>query len=220
RGSGAPAAGAQDLDVVHDHRVTGLGTGVRSAAEGVGEAAAHGDVQDDEVAVVRGVRPGRGVDLVGPDGVEVTVVEVEADLLHTGRAVPLQPVGVESGLAGGALTGGRTADAAVLVAGAAGRGAAVHGGEHRVHALRVLHDVELADRGPVPPVAAVGGAQHPARRPVALGGGAGDVRHLDAALDAQFAARRGLEVGPVGLDAAGRPVAGRVPPGRDAEVAV
>src|SRR5690606_18222211 len=45
-------------------------------------------------------------------------------------------------------------------------------------------------------------------------------RHLDAALDAQFAARRGLEVGPVGLDAAGRPVAGRVPPGRDAEVAV
>ncbi len=67
----------------------------------------------------------------------------------------------------------------------------MHRGPDRVEALGVLHDVDLADGGPVPVVAPVGRAQHPERRPVALGRGARDVRDLDAGLHAQGAAGRG-----------------------------
>ena len=58
------AAGRVDRDVVDEHRHAGAGRRGRAAAERGREAAAHGHVEDHEVAVVGGVGPGRGVDLV------------------------------------------------------------------------------------------------------------------------------------------------------------
>ncbi len=199
--------------------MAGLRRAGRPAAERRGEAAPHRHVQDDEEAVVGGVGPGRRVHLIGRHRLVVDAVDVEADRLGAGRAVPLHGVGVEAGLAGGVGAGGRIAQARRLVAGAAGGRPAVHGGPGLVDAVDVLHDVELADARPVLVVAAVGRAQHPEGGPVAGGRGAGDVGHLDARLDAQLAAGRGLEVGAVGLDAARGPVAGRVAQRRDLQVA-
>src|SRR5690606_1470933 len=67
----------------------------------------------------------------------------------------------------------------------------------------------------VPPVRR---AERPERRPVAEGGVTGDVRHLDAAFDAQDAAGCGFEVGAPGLDAGGGPLARGALERRDAQV--
>ncbi len=149
---------------------------------------------------------------------ELDPVQVEAHLLGAGAAVPLHAVGVEAALAGAGRAGLLPADAVLLVAGAARAGATVHRGPLVVDALDVLHDVDLADARPVPPVAAVLVAEHPERGPVALGRGAGDVRHLDPGLDLQLAAHGRLEVLPVGLDTARGPVPGGVPDGGDLQV--
>src|SRR5205807_621826 len=115
--------------------------------------------------------------------------------------------------------GALSADPAGLVAGAAGAGAAVQGGPLVVETLDVLHDVDLADAGPVPVVAPVRRAEHPEGRPVSLGSRTRDVGHLQPGLDPQFAARRGLEVGAVGLDPAGGPLPGGVADRGDPQVA-
>src|SRR6266498_4301022 len=152
--------------VVHDEGLARNGTAVGTAAERGREGAAHGQVQDDEEAVVGGRGPGTGVDVGGAHGVEVDPVQVPLEGLGAGRAVPLHRVGVEARLAGGPRAGDVVAPADGLVAGPARSDAAVERGPLPVHPLDVLHDVDLADARPVPPVAAVGGTEHPERRPV------------------------------------------------------
>ena len=103
------------------------------------------------------------------------------------------------------------AESGGFVARPAGGGAAVQGAPHRAAPVDVLEDVDLADAGPVRGTDRAGRlAEHPERRPVAGAVGGGDVRLLDRGLDPQDAAGRGGEVGALGLDPAGGPVAGLV----------
>src|SRR5690606_34962561 len=133
-------------DVVDDHGAARDG-GVRrggAAGDPVRERAAHRDVEQQEVAAVRGhVVPGRGADPVLADGVVPLVVDVPAQLLGGDAAVPLEPVGVHPGLAGRAGAGAGRADAVALVAGTARVRPAVQDAPHRVDPVDVLHDVEL-----------------------------------------------------------------------------
>ncbi len=114
---------------------------------------------------------------------------------------------------------GRGAEARRLVARAAGVHAAVRRAPDLVRAVDVLHHVQLADRRPVPAVPPVRRTQGPERGPVAQGGVAGGARHLHPALDGHLAARRRLEVRPLGLDATGGPVARAVAQRGDPQVA-
>src|SRR5581483_10335633 len=104
--------------------------------------------------------PGAGVHVGRTDLVELHAVEVEADDLRAHTAVPLQAVGVEAGLAGGTGAGALAADPGELVARAARGDTAVHRRPVVVDPLDVLHDVQLADAGPVPVVAAERCAEH------------------------------------------------------------
>src|SRR6185436_20651321 len=126
----------------------GLGGRGRAAAERGREAAAHGHVEDHEEAVVGGVVPGRGRDLVRVDGEEVGAVEVPADLLGRDAAVVFHPVRVEPGLAAGAGPFA-AADAGGLVALAARIRSTVERGELGAATVDVLQDVDLADTRPV-----------------------------------------------------------------------
>src|SRR6185369_2040622 len=119
------------------------------------------------------------------DLVVLDAVDVPADLLRRGAAVPLDRVGVEGALQRRVEAAAVVADAVLLVARPARRAAAVQRAPHGVDALHVLHDVDFADAGPVPVVAEVGRAQHPERWPVALRGSTGQVGQLDARLDTQ-----------------------------------
>src|SRR5439155_5605070 len=212
-GTGAAAApdrgrpAGPHADVVHDHGFAGGRRAGGSAPERGRELATHREVEDDEEAVLGGVGPGARVHVGGPDGVELHAVEVPAQLLRVGGPVPLHRVRVEVTLAGGPVARHVVAAAGVLVARPARAHSTVEGGPLPVDAVDVLHDVDLADAGPVPQVAPVRRAEHPERRPVPGRGRPGDVRHLDARLDVQLAAGGWLEVVAVGLDAAGRPAA-------------
>src|SRR5437762_1027034 len=97
---------------------------------------------------------------------ELHVVQIPADLLRAGRPVPLDRVGVEPALTRRAVARDVVAEAGLLVARPARAGAAVHGAPLPVEPLHVLHDVDLTDAWPVPPVAAIRCTQHPKRRPV------------------------------------------------------
>src|SRR5207248_3346854 len=152
--------------------------------------------EDDEEPVAGRRGPGTGVHLGGADGVEVDAVEEPLERLRIAALVPFQGVGVEPALAARRGADPLTADAGLLVADTARAGAAVHRRPLVVDALDVLHDVELTDARPVPPVAPVRRTEHPERRPVPGRGRSGHVGHLDARLHAQLAARRWLEVRP------------------------
>src|SRR5207248_9564658 len=136
-------------------QVPAAGGGSVEAAEGVARhLAAHGDVQDDEEAVVGGCVPRAGVDVDAALGTPyLAPVHVPGGRLVGCR--PVQRVEVEALVARGRRTaaGAAVADAALLVARAAGRGTAVLGLPGAVGAVDTLHDVELADTGPVPQVA-------------------------------------------------------------------
>src|ERR1035437_3680732 len=100
RGGGG-AALVVDGDPVDVHRRAGNGRGGRGreAGDAVREAAAHGQVVDDEERVVDGARPGGGIDGRRQEGEEVVAVEVPADPLRRHRAVDLDRVVVVAGLA-------------------------------------------------------------------------------------------------------------------------
>src|SRR6185503_12087523 len=119
-----------DGQVVDLQLAAGDGGGVGAAAEGGRETAADGQVEDDEEGVVDRLGPGGGVHPVLLQGEVVVAVEVPADPLGRDRAVDLDGVGVEAGLAAfaGALA---AAEARGLAARAAGVGAAVQGAEER-----------------------------------------------------------------------------------------
>src|SRR6185295_20208480 len=87
--------------VVDQHRHAGRGRGGRAARP----AAAHGHVEDDEVAVVGGAGPGRRVHLVRAHTVVLHAVHVPPQLLGGDATVPLDAVGVEGRLAGRARAG-------------------------------------------------------------------------------------------------------------------
>ncbi len=159
-----------DGDMVDEQRAAGLGGvgGGGRAGHAVREGPAHRQVEQQEVPVVGRVRPGGGVHLRGVDGVELLAVDIPVQRFRGAvGAVELQRVGVESGLAGGVRAVAGVPLALRLVARPAGVDAAVQHAPDLVDAVDVLHDVELADAGPVPVVAAVVGAQRPERRPVA-----------------------------------------------------
>ena len=109
-----------------------------------------------------------------------------------------------------------------FVAGAApGAGdAAVQDVVGPVQPLDVLHDVELADPWPGPPVGAIGAAEHPEGRPVAHCLCPGDIRHLHATFNTHDAAREGLEVGALGFHPRGGPGTGAVTLRRDDKASV
>src|SRR5205085_6951353 len=109
-------------------QVPAAGGGAVEAAEGVARhLAAHGDVQDDVEAVAGGGVPDVGRDVAAAVGTpDLPPVDVPG-----GRVVgpaPVQCVLVEALGTGGGLAATRAAvaDAALLVARAAGRRAAVH----------------------------------------------------------------------------------------------
>lgn len=154
-GGGVAAAARRvvDRDVLgaKDAARGGVGRG-RGLAALVGEGAADGEVHQQEVGLGDGLLPGAGLDLAGQDLVVLHAVDEPGHLLpaRAARAVHLERVRVEVGRARLARAGRlAAADALVLVAGAAGGGAAVQRGVDLVFAVDVLQDVELADHGPV-----------------------------------------------------------------------
>src|SRR2546421_3441722 len=168
-------------DVVDDHRYPGGGRGHRAAAEGCREATTHRQVKDNKEPMMQRVVPVGCIDLVGVYREEVDPVQVPTDLLGRRTAVILHAVRVEPRLAAWAWTLPAT-DAAELVAGPARSRAAVEGCELRVQSIDVLHDIDLADAGPVEIVAAERSSEHPERRPISQSRAACDIGLLDRRL--------------------------------------
>src|SRR5262249_10351513 len=118
--------------------------------------------------------------------------------------------------AAGALA---AADPGELVARAAGRDSTVEGTELGAESVDVLHDVDLADGGPVGGAAGAGRrTDRPDSGPVPGRPAASDVGLLQRRLEAKLAAGRCGEVGALGLDPAAGPVAGAVPDRLDEQV--
>ena len=170
--------------------------------------------------------PDRRCDVRLGDLEGLRTVEVPAHLVDRAGGVPLEPVRVEALLTRGHQAGGAIVEriAVVDAFGFVARGLApfpaVQDVVGPVEALDVLHDVDLADAGPRPPVGAVGAPEHPERGPVAPGLQARDVRHLEPALHVHHAVGRRLEVSPHGFDPRRRPGPGRVALRGDVQVAV
>ena len=223
-------AGVLDLDIVDDHRHPGPGGRQRAGLAGVElvrEGAAHGDVQDDEVPrMLREIVPDLRCHITFADVEGLHTVQVPAHLIGRTGVVPLETVGVETGLAGGAqarravVVRVAVVDALRLVARRLRPDPAMQHVVGPVQSLDVFHDVEFADSRPRPPVGPIWVAEHPECRPVASCLQSGDIRHLQTTLDVHDAAGRWLEVRSNGLHPGRGPGAGSVPLRGDVEISV
>ncbi len=168
--------------------------------------------------MVGGIGPGRCINLVGVDGEIVRTVHVPADLLRRDALVEFHAIGVISTHT--AITGVRsTAEAGIFITRTAWRHAAVQRSVYVGLRVDIFQNIDLTDPRPVGVDAAERRAQRPEGRPVSLRSSAGNIWLLDRSFNRHRAARRRLEICPLGLDAPRCPVAGTIPQGGDCQVA-
>lgn len=177
----------------------------RTPSHTIGEAPPNRQIEQNEVPMMNSLRPRRIPHIVLRHIVKRHAIHAPSQRLGAHAPIHLDHINVPVPLARRAGTLCVLAQAAGLVARSAGVDAAVQHPPGAVDAVDVLHDVVLADRRPVLVVAAVVLAEGPEGGPVARGGFAAVVGHLDAACDAHLAAGVRLEVGALGFDARGCP---------------
>lgn len=144
--------GIVDSDILRLQRATTNSVGQRSGAAVVvvRESTPNGQIEQNEVWVVDGLRPGVGGQVRLHDLPEKNTVDEPPHGLELLGTVDLEGVGVEVALARAPGALARAHEAVRLAAWPAWVDAAVHHAPHAVDRVHVLHNVKLSNGGPVP----------------------------------------------------------------------